>query len=135
MSKFFNASLIGEFVGNARTFVLTRTLIFTDGEFSVTVPEGFVTDFNSVPRGLWNFFPPWEHPEAGVVHDFLYRFPAEGLTRAKADSVHRRILEVTGCGLAKRWLAYYALRTFGWVAWRNSRRSSLPPVRITAKDE
>ena len=35
----------------------------------IEVKESFDTDFNSVPQGLWNLFPPTAYPEAGVVHD------------------------------------------------------------------
>ena len=81
------------------------------------VPAGFQTDFNSVPRGLWNFFPPWEYPEAGVVHDFLYHAP-EWESRASADYAHRRVLELLGAGWFKRWSAWLMLRLFGWFAWQ-----------------
>lgn len=38
----------------------------------VTVPEGTVTDFASVPRFLWGMFPPiGKYTQASVVHDFL----------------------------------------------------------------
>jgi len=40
----------------------------------ITVPIGFVTDFASVPRGLWNLFPPTgKYGKAAVIHDFLYQ--------------------------------------------------------------
>lgn len=39
----------------------------------IVVPTGFVTDFASIPWGLWNLFPPlgpWARP--AIIHDFLY---------------------------------------------------------------
>ncbi len=43
-------------------------------EGAIYVQAGFVTDFASIPRGLWNLFPPTGHyGKAAVVHDWLYR--------------------------------------------------------------
>jgi hypothetical protein len=39
----------------------------------IIVPAGYVTDFASVPEGLWNLFPPlgmWAR--AAIIHDYLY---------------------------------------------------------------
>ena len=108
--------LAGEFIQNGRKLKLTEKLVFEDKTHTIEVPKDFVTDFNSVPRGLWNVFPPWEYPEAGVVHDYLYRL---GLgTRKEADAIHRRILEHLECPRVKRYAAWVALRVFGGAAWR-----------------
>ena len=115
----FPHALVGEFISHSgREFMLTRAFIYLDSEITITVPDGFVTDFSSVPRGLWNVFPPWEYPEAGVIHDFLYRFPRVGATRSEADRVYRRILDICGCHFVKRQAMWLALRTFGGHAWR-----------------
>lgn len=114
--KHFPLPLRMEMQDNGRRAVLLAPFIFTDWPTYVEVPTGFETDFNSVPRGLWNIFPPWQHPEAGVVHDYLYRKPGSH-SRREADAVHRRILELTGAPRIKRWSAWLALRSFGWNAW------------------
>lgn len=111
----FPLPLTGTFTDNGRRVALATPFSFVDGDVVVDVPAGFVTDFNSVPRGLWNFFPPWEYPEAGVVHDFLYRF--NGVTRSEADSIHRRILELKGCPRWKRYVAYAGIRIGGSTTW------------------
>ena len=116
--------LVGTFKDNGRRLTLFHALTYTDAERVITVPAGFVTDFNSTPWGLWNFFPPWQYPQAGVVHDFLYQF--NGVTRAEADQVHARILEALGCGLFKRRTVYLALRAGGWVAWKRYREAEKP---------
>lgn len=122
-SQYFPAPLKLRIENSGRTAVLLEPFTFVDWvdardpRMRIEVPAGFETDFNSVPRGLWNFFPPWEYPEAGVVHDYMYRHPAVDDRRA-ADRVHRRILEVLGCPWWKRWAAYLALRVFGKGPWQ-----------------
>jgi hypothetical protein len=122
-SRYFPLPLRMEIHDNGRLATLTAPFVFIewadqlDPIIKIEVPAGFETDFNSVPRGLWNFFPPWEYPEAGVVHDYLYRLPGPH-SRSEADRVHRRILEILGCPWWKRWGAWTALRSFGWVPWK-----------------
>lgn len=43
----------------------------------ITIPEGFITDFASVPRFLWPIFPPLKGNRADVafiVHDYAYSY-------------------------------------------------------------
>lgn len=101
---------------DGRTGILRSPYHYENEEVSVTVPDGFVTDFNSVPWGMWNFFPPWEFPEAAVVHDYLYGLP-EIRDRALADRTHRRLMIENGSPTWKAYLAWSALRLFGWTAW------------------
>ncbi|WP_291981945.1 DUF1353 domain-containing protein [Luteitalea sp.] len=118
--------LAGEFYDRGRKLVLLRSFMFDDGEFPVVVPKHATSDFNSVPRVLWSVFPPWHYPEAGVVHDFLYRNGGRSpggdviYTRAEADEIHRRILQVTGAPWLLRQLAHRALRLFGGGAWKGA---------------
>lgn len=45
----------------------------------IFVPPGFVTDFASIPWGLWNLFPPLgEHARPAMIHDFLYATKGHG---------------------------------------------------------
>lgn len=121
--------LAGEVYDNGRKLVLLRSFAYAPDADStndwIVVPKHATSDFNSVPRGLWNVFAPWQYPEAGVVHDFLYRrggddgHPTrEPYTRAEADAVHRRILELTGASWLLRATSYRALRLFGGRAWK-----------------
>lgn len=97
----------------------------------MVVPTGFETDFNSVPRGLWNILPPWEYPEAGVVHDYLYKFPevftgdsTRTLNRGECDDIHRRILDLTGASFFKRQAMWAGIRAGGWKPWGRYRSNS-----------
>lgn len=138
----FPLHLAGEFSDDGRRLTLEHPFIFDDREngIGVRVPAGFQTDFNSVPRPLWGYFPPWQYPEAGVIHDWLYkapnafweyvpesngfRAPTRILSREECDSIHRRILELKGCRWTKRQLAYAALRAGGWKPWNSYRASN-----------
>lgn len=96
---------------------------FYSGELRrvLRVDPPFVTDFASIPRGLWNILPkngPWDKP--AVIHDAAYRlqlrdvtgafFPA---TKAQADKLFREGLEVQGVGRFKRNAMYWSVRLFG----------------------
>ncbi|MFM8357362.1 MAG: DUF1353 domain-containing protein, partial [Verrucomicrobiota bacterium] len=61
-----------------RTWTVVEALVYAttvpDAPPSILVPAGTVTDFASVPRGLWNLFPPDDsYTSAAGVHDYLYR--------------------------------------------------------------
>lgn len=120
-AHFPNGTVSGEFEDRGRRLTISRELVFVDGGLRVVVPVGFETDFNSVPRGLWNFFPPWEYPEAGVVHDYLYQFPA-AFSRADVDAVHRRIMQIEGASRFLRTAAWLGIRAGGWKPWNTYRR-------------
>lgn len=107
---------------SARLLAPFRFVDRRDGEvvLRVDVPTGFETDFNSVPRGLWNVFPPWRYPHAAIVHDFMYRDP-RFTDRRQADAAHRRILELLGCPREVRWAVHLMLRAWGWRPWAASR--------------
>lgn len=86
----------------------------------IIVPEGFVTDFASIPRGLWNIFPPlgpWAR--AAIVHDYLYS--TAGLygryTRKRCDDIFVEIMKILKVAAWKRTCMYYAVRAFGHLGW------------------
>lgn len=88
--------------------------------FVVNVPAGFETDFASVPRVLWNIFPPWGvYGPASVVHDSLYgREGAVGaISKEEADKVFLEAMETSGVPFLKRWTLYLAVKEFGQHAW------------------
>lgn len=118
--------LDGEFdptVTDGRRFILSedfRVVIPEEG-IDFTVPSGFVTDFNSVPRILWVWFAPWECPEAGVVHDYLYQHPGD-MSRGDVDNVHRKIMVLKGRDSKAR-IAWLGIRAGGWKPWNKYRKA------------
>lgn len=78
----------------------------------ITVPEGFCTDFASVPRIPVAYWLTGDTAhEAAVVHDFLYS--TGELPRAKADDVLMEAMTVTGIPAWRRYAMYWAVRAFG----------------------
>ena len=117
MSSSFLTPLIIEYL-DGKTYRLCQGFCYQTciGELGqIKVPEGFKTDFASVPRGLWNIFPPTgEYGKAAVIHDFLYR--CTNVDRKICDQVLLEGMEVLGVGWLSRKLVYRAVRLFGSVA-------------------
>lgn len=84
----------------------------------IEVPEGFVTDFASIPRVLWNLYPPTGvYGKAAVIHDYLYR-TAYYATREQADAVLLEAMIDLGVGPRTRWLIYHGVRIGGRRSYR-----------------
>lgn len=88
----------------------------------VTIPEGSLMDFASVPRILKPIFPDRAlYGSASAVHDRLY-YTGE-VTRWMADAVFYEVLReerLPWITAATMWLG---VRMGGWVAWGNHRRA------------
>src|SRR5688500_11341220 len=82
-------------------FALEYPLVCDIDGTAYTVPAGFVTDFASVPRILWNILPPYgKHSRAAVLHDWLY---VTGIVdRATADRIFLLLMEALGVGWVTR---------------------------------
>jgi hypothetical protein len=84
--------------------------------FAICVPEGFVTDFASIPRIFWPFIDKLG-PQAwpAVVHDYLYTTHPEG--RPWADTVFFEALKANSAGLLTRATCFAMVRAFGRWSW------------------
>ena len=84
---------------------------------SVAVPDGFLTDFASVPRlPIIYLFMNDVGQKAAVIHDYLYR---NGLfTRKLADQTLREALKDIGVSAWRRSLMYAAVRVGGFASYR-----------------
>jgi hypothetical protein len=87
------------------------------------VPEGFVTDFASVPRLPLAFLLTGDSAhEAAVVHDFLY---SRGVVdRQTADAVFKEAAIASGEPGWKAALMHLGVRMGGWIAWNNHRQAA-----------
>lgn len=84
----------------------------------IVVEAGFITDFASIPRVLWNILPPTgKYGKAAVVHDKLYR--TKGLaTRPQADSILLEAMKVCGVGWFTRSTIYAGVRIGGFSSYK-----------------
>lgn len=105
-------------------------LVWQDGQVKHMVPKGFITDFASVPRGLWNLFPPsGRYTPAAVYHDHLYRLGTTSREYADAEFLAGMIaLDVPWW---QRTLMYWAVRLFGRAAWDEAADERI----LTGEDE
>ncbi len=82
------------------------------------VPEGFETDFASVPRLPFVFLVMGDTAQrAAVLHDFMYSGGVDnagrGVTRAEADAIFRAAMEKDGLGWMRRGMMWAGVRLFG----------------------
>lgn len=102
-------------------WVLGNDLVYTIGESGhrIVVPRGFVTDFASVPRIFWTFFPRHgEYTRAAIVHDFLYW--EQKCTREQADELFDIVMAGTHVDSTSRFTIYAAVRVWGNDAWEEN---------------
>jgi hypothetical protein len=117
----FRTSLIVEKVAARRWRLVSdlcyRSDVVRTPPLVVLVPEGATTDFASVPRGLWNLFPPDNsYTAAAVVHDYLY--VSGKVSRAVADAVFLEAMEVCGTRWLERHIIWLSVRLFGWLHYQ-----------------
>ena len=93
-------------------------LDYPDGE-CISIPEGFETDFTSVPRVFWGLFPPatGNYVQAAVIHDFLsdggaITIDGEVVTIPKGNEINRIFLsamKTLNTPWYKRYTLYYSV--------------------------
>lgn len=81
------------------------------------VPSGYVSDGASVPKIFWWFISPKDIRclYAGLCHDAIY--DEKCVTRRVADAWMRRALIQDGFPRCKAWIAWAAVRLWGWTHW------------------
>lgn len=146
----FTTPLIVEKLDDGRCWRIVQEFTYRlgalDGPEHIDVPAGFITDFASVPRGLWNLFPPTgKFGKAAVIHDYLYQngdilwdytiTPNDGSdpvtvekpvvpkpTRGEADRILLEAMTALGVNAVTKRLVYWGVRIGGHWAWQNGHR-------------
>lgn len=103
---------------NSSTDRLLSPLALRHGRRVITVPAGFVTDYDSVPRLPFMY---WllggARHKAAVVHDFLYSLDGPSQLKARgrkwADQVYRDALRAEGVSKLTAWVMYSGVRFGG----------------------
>ncbi len=115
----FTKELKGTFI-NFNRFQLDATFEYytEDGEDTIIVPAGFISDGASIPRIFWTIIgSPWsgKYGRAAVIHDYLYY--KQIFTRKKSDLIFLEGMKVLGVSWWKRHLMYRAVRMASWIPW------------------
>lgn len=88
----------------------------------IVVPDNFITDFASVPRGLWNLFPPTgPYGKAAVIHDLMYT--TQTGSRKEADDIFLEAMGVLEVNRFTRCTIYWSVRAWGWKDWATHRQA------------
>lgn len=109
----------------------THTWVHEGVEYSLSIPEGFVFDFASVPRIVWALISPMDLGAAPpLVHDWMYhlrgrtpmlvdgRVRVPKWSRKDADRLFARMMREAGVAKWRRRMAYRAVRLFGGRPFR-----------------
>ena len=115
-----------------RHWIVSKDFVFKIDEVEYVIPKGFKFDGASIPK----FLHTWLSPVGvllmgGLVHDYAYKYQTlkrkgKGtygiLTQKEADVIFRDInIEINGFHFLN-YLAYWALRLGGFVAWNAHRK-------------
>jgi hypothetical protein len=114
--------------GRPRFFLEENFVFWVDGVM-LDVPAGFVYDNASVPRGLWNAFPPYDPLYAGAacIHDMCYA--GELFPRKYSDQIFLATMVFTGVPKWRRNSMYFAVRVGGGFTYRKHSLESVATVR------
>lgn len=118
MSKFHTSLRVEKISGDG--WRLLSPLIYSSdvAQQVFIVPEGFETDFASVPRLPMAYLLAGDHGHwAAVIHDYLYS--VQTLPRDKADDVFYEALLVSGEPKWRAWAMWAAVRAAGGFAWNS----------------
>lgn len=122
--------------GNNRAFVLVEPMAYMIGEtqIEVLVPAGFVTDYASIPEGLWSLYSPHDqYSRAAVIHDFLYW--SQKCTRLQADNIFLIAMKESNVPNKVSEAVHFFVRRAGGRYWEENRRERLAGfVRVVPRD-
>lgn len=85
----------------------------------IEVPVGFVTDFASVPKILWNIFPPTgKYIKAAVIHDYLTSLKGQLpngkiYSKKEVDAIFLEAMTVLKVSKVTRYIVWRAVSLFG----------------------
>lgn len=109
----------------------------------IRVPEGYVTDFASIPGFIRGIIQPFgRHAKAAVLHDWLY-VVGEPKRRGYADAVFGKAMKELGVPFFRRSAMFLSVRLFGgkpykfaedewqrsWADWRRGEPTDPPGPR------
>lgn len=117
----FDGRVVGVWLDDGKSIELTEPFTYTDvlgHEFQAHV--GDVVDGASIPRFFWRIIgSPLQGPyrRASVIHDVYYHMGPPG-SRDEVDLMFYAAMRFEGTGWLLASLMYWAVRSFGWAAWK-----------------
>ena len=101
-------------------FELVDDYVYQIENYVIKVPQGFITDYASIPRIFRPIVLPYgKHSGASVVHDYLYSKGCNlNIERKKADKIFLEILKEEGVNPILARLMYIAVRIFGKIRYK-----------------
>lgn len=117
MQPSFHTPLKLEYL-DGKNYRLIEAFSYDSSLETITVPAGFVTDFASVPKLLWNLLPPTgQYGKAALVHDYLYRTHGYS-SKIVADAIFFEAMKALGVGRCTRNIMYLAVHLFGGSSYK-----------------
>jgi hypothetical protein len=108
-----------------KTWVLNTHAVWREnnGE-TIRVPDGFMTDFASIPFLFrwWQTGSVGPQRVAAYFHDWLYSSQTGRFSRKDSDRIFREVMKAAGGSGSKRYAMWAALRVGGFMAWRSNQR-------------
>lgn len=97
--------------------VLSDVVVFIAPATPIVIYRGSILDFASVPGFLHGIIDKDDNDIAiaALAHDILYM--TEWVDRKVADGIFLQLMKYRKTPLWKRFLAYRAVRLFGWIVW------------------
>lgn len=98
---------------DAERWRLLEPVCYAGNDQNFLVPEGYVTDFASVPRICIWLIPKYGlYTQAAILHDYLLTdcLPAGKVSSNDADGLFRRALRELGVPPVRRWLMWTGVR-------------------------
>tara|TARA_Y100000310_G_scaffold325691_2_gene389529 strand:- start:2007 stop:2372 length:366 start_codon:yes stop_codon:yes gene_type:complete len=118
----FTRSLMVTYLPEINMFRVERAFVYKVGfEFSnesVVVPEGFLTDFASVPWwAQWLISKTGKYNQAAVLHDYMYDKLSWRYTKERADFIFYEAMKVLNVPVWRRELMFLGVQIGGKGRW------------------
>ena len=128
--------LSASITGDGKYWILDKPLEFEVDNQTYFVPQGFVTDFASVPRVFWIAFPACsKYTPAAVVHDYLYWVQPENCSKECADKVLLSAMQSSNVKWVTSQAIYRAVDLFGKDAWNDNKKDKANNVIRFVSDD
>ena len=105
--------------GDNRHWITVEPMEYIIGRTTarIIVPQGFVTDFASIPQPLWavGLAPHGQYSRAAIIHDFLYW--SQSCTRTQSDRLMLIAMKESDVGGFDEFTVYQGVNRGGQSAW------------------